>query len=265
MTQLRPRLLPALVPKFLLASFCLFWFSDTVADPDLWGHIRFGQDILRTGSIIQTDTYSYRTGGQPWMNHEWLSEVIFAAIYDRSGPTGLIVTKVVIALLIVGLCDHHLRHRGFGPFASVLLLVLISIPFRMGLGTVRPQVLTYLLFLLELLIFDRADEGGVSGLCVLPILFAAWVNLHGGVLAGLGVLGMWIAVRVIHRPLDKAGSSTRNRAAVVHLGVLAIACAMALMLNPYGADLIRFLLRTGTVPGPRSPNGGPWMCSAYPA
>ena len=65
----------------------------TVADPDLWGHVRFGQDILRTGSIIQADTYSYRTAGQLWINHEWLAEVIFAGLYDRFGPTGLIVSK----------------------------------------------------------------------------------------------------------------------------------------------------------------------------
>src|SRR5215831_4222552 len=104
MTCTRPGRFLALIPLFLLASFCLFWFSDTVADPDLWGHIRFGQDILRTGSLIRTDTYSYRTAGQVWINHEWLSEVIFAGIYNRLGPRGLIVSKVFLSLLIIGLC-----------------------------------------------------------------------------------------------------------------------------------------------------------------
>ena len=28
----------------------------TSADPDLWGHVRFGADILRSGNIHQVDT-----------------------------------------------------------------------------------------------------------------------------------------------------------------------------------------------------------------
>src|SRR5262245_36222404 len=87
----------ALVPGVMLASFCLFWFSYTIADPDLWGHIRFGLDILQTGCVIQQDNYSYRTGSQPWINHEWLSEVIFASAYSSGGPAGLIAFKLIVS------------------------------------------------------------------------------------------------------------------------------------------------------------------------
>src|SRR5271166_3713947 len=154
MTVDRSRGFRSLAPSCLLAGFCLFWFSDTVADPDLWGHIRFGQDILRTGSIRQLDTYSYRTGGQVWMNHEWLSEAIFAGIYDSAGPRGLIVFKVILGLVIVGTCHAHLLRRGLGPYLSAILLMLICTPFRLGLATIRPQIFTYLLFLIELLLIE---------------------------------------------------------------------------------------------------------------
>ena len=158
---------PDLGAMSLLVGFCLFWFSDTIANPDLWGHLRFGRDILRTGSIIQADVYSYRSGEEPWINHEWLSEVIFATIYDRSGPGGLIAFKVVLSLVVLGLCHAHLRRRGLGPFRSVLLLVLISVPFRMGLATIRPQMFTYLVFLLELVLIEKTTQGTdtASGHC----------------------------------------------------------------------------------------------------
>jgi hypothetical protein len=250
MARARSRPLIAIAPSALLASFGIFWFSDTVADPDLWGHIRFGQDMLRAGSIIRADTYSYRTAGQTWINHEWLSEVIFAGINDRTGPRGLIVFKVFISLLILGLCHAHLRRHGLGAFRSVCLLLLMSIPFRMGLGTIRPQIFTYLFFLLELLLLEKAEEGHEYRLWALPILFAAWVNLHGGVLAGVGTLGLWIAVRLVERLGDTAGSPNRKLGAVVHLGLVGIACGLALLLNPYGAELAPFLLRTATVPRP---------------
>jgi hypothetical protein len=232
----------------LVVSFCLFWFSDTVADPDLWGHVRFGQDILRTGAIAWSDDYSYRTGGQRWINHEWLSEVIFAGIYNRSGPQGMIVFKVLLSLLLVGLCYLHLRRRGLGPFRSVLLLVLASIPFRLGLGTVRPQIFTYLLFLFELLMLADAVPGREHRLWALPFLFAVWVNLHGGVLAGVSILGLWIGARVVGHLRDENSPRLRRFGAVLQLGLLATACSLALLVNPYKAELLRFLLRTATVP-----------------
>ena len=49
----------------------------TSADPDLWGHVRFGADILRNGSIHQVDTYSFDSD-RPWVNHEWGAEVLAA-------------------------------------------------------------------------------------------------------------------------------------------------------------------------------------------
>jgi len=237
-------------PVSLLAAFTLFWYSDTVVDPDLWGHIRFGQDILRTGSIIQIDTYSYRTSGQPWINHEWLSEVIFAGIYNRAGPAGLIVFKVLVSLLLLGLSYAHLGRRGLGPLPSVLLLLLISIPLRMGLGTIRPQMFTYLVFLIQLLLLETATTGRAYRLWALPVLYAIWVNLHGGVLAGVGVLGIWVAVQLLDRLRSEPGRLISSLMALFPVALLSVACGLALLVNPYRAALLEFLLRTATVPRP---------------
>jgi hypothetical protein len=234
----------------MLASAGVFWFSDTVADPDLWGHVRFGQDLVRTGSIIRSDVYSYRTAGQRWINHEWLSEVVFAGIYDRWGPPGLIVFKVAASLLLVGLCYVHLRRGGLGAYASLVLLTLMVVPLRMGLGTMRPQLFTYLFFLLELVVLGKAARGPVHWLWVLPFALAAWVNLHGGVLAGVGTLVVWILVRAVDAVRDTGRPLPLRLGAVAHLAAVAMACGLALLANPYGAELIGFLLRTATVPRP---------------
>ena len=39
----------------------------TWADPDLWGHVRFGGDILRTG-LLSVDPYSF-TSDIPWVKY----------------------------------------------------------------------------------------------------------------------------------------------------------------------------------------------------
>src|SRR5262245_58073716 len=69
--------------------------SVTRGDPDLWGHVRFGQDLLRSWTLSSTDPYSFTTD-RPWVNHEWLSEVIFALAYGVTGPIGLIALKLLI-------------------------------------------------------------------------------------------------------------------------------------------------------------------------
>src|SRR5690349_978476 len=58
----------------------------TRADPDLWGHVRFGLDILARPGLSSVDPYSF-TQDIPWVNHEWLSELFMGAAYAAGGPS----------------------------------------------------------------------------------------------------------------------------------------------------------------------------------
>ena len=60
-----------------LGVAAFFMIATTHADPDLWGHVRFGLNILEHGRLHTADPYSF-TSGRSWVNHEWLSEVAFA-------------------------------------------------------------------------------------------------------------------------------------------------------------------------------------------
>src|SRR4029453_19586345 len=48
---------------------------------DTWWLLRAGRETLQTGSVPLTDTYSYTASGLFWPTHEWLTEVIFYALY----------------------------------------------------------------------------------------------------------------------------------------------------------------------------------------
>jgi hypothetical protein len=76
------------------------------------------------------------------------------------------------------------------------------------------------------------------------------VNLHGGALAGIAMLGLWIVARIARHIKHDSGTVNRGWGAVLHLGLLGTICGLALLLNPYAAELPRFLLRTATVPRP---------------
>ena len=82
--------------KFLVLAYAFNLFSLITADPDLWGHIKFGEDIWSELSIPKTDPYSYTAFGLPWVNHEWLAEIIFFLIFNLAGSTGLLAFKLGI-------------------------------------------------------------------------------------------------------------------------------------------------------------------------
>src|SRR5258708_7669126 len=92
----------------LVLSIGLYRTSETIAEPAFWGHLKLGQDMLRTGPPPATDPYSYVSGGQPWTEWEWLAKASFALLYDGAGPSGLILFKVVSSLVIFGLLYRHL-------------------------------------------------------------------------------------------------------------------------------------------------------------
>jgi len=51
-----------LVEKLILVVVVLasaLSMSPNVADPDLWGHVQYGRDVINTGEIAETTSYSF--------------------------------------------------------------------------------------------------------------------------------------------------------------------------------------------------------------
>ncbi|MFV1988688.1 MAG: hypothetical protein ACC682_15545 [Gemmatimonadota bacterium] len=221
--------------------------APTVADPDLWGHILFGRRTVSLG-LERVDPFSYLSGGQPWINHEVLSEVAFGVLYDAGGVLALTSMKMLVALLTVGLIYHHLVKRGSDPLRAGILLVAAIVLMIPGFATVRPQIFSFFFFCLTLLVLFKVDDGQERWLFALPVILAIWINFHGGVLAGAGIMGVWGMARVW-----EAWCATDRRTALIDLwkpAAAGVASALALLANPYGWELPRFLLLTATVPRP---------------
>ena len=70
----------------------------TSADPDLWGHVRFGLDLLAQHRLPSVDPYSF-TQDIPWINHEWLSELLMGVAYQSAGATGLALLKGMLVVV----------------------------------------------------------------------------------------------------------------------------------------------------------------------
>ena len=236
----------------LVFGIAIMGFARTTADPDLWGHLRFGLDLLETGRVIRPDPYSYLTAGVTWVNHEWLAEALMAIAWRAAGAfgapaaaTGLVLLKLTMVVAVVAIAYWHLLWRGLSAIAAgtiVLAYLPVLLPW---LGAVRPQMFTYACFALTLAVIARAEEGQPRMLWLLPPVFALWANLHGGFLAGGGICVLWLIARAVQRFFGGATSTWRDEAQRIWLPV--IAAGFATLATPYAGELWLFL-RTALTP-----------------
>lgn len=231
-----------LASRLLIFTSALYLFSYITADPDLWGHIKFGADHLLTGELARKDPYSFTAHGNRWINHEWLVELLFYLTYRFLGDAGLLIGKLAIGLctvwILLKICDMRRRT----PLALAFGMVLAIYTARKGF-MVRPQVFSFLFFACFLYIFHLNFFKGKDRLFLLPLLMAVWVNLHGGFLMGwalvIGVAGWKTLERVAFR---------KSVPGLGRLWILVLAGSLATLVNPYGYRLLVFLYQTLSVP-----------------
>src|SRR5215467_5012278 len=65
---------PAMLGACLVAAL-VSQLRNFQVDPDLWWHIKVGQDIMRIHRWPTNDPYSFTVLGAPWLAHEWLGDV----------------------------------------------------------------------------------------------------------------------------------------------------------------------------------------------
>lgn len=231
----------------LVFSALLFAVTATPADADLWGHVLFGRDTLAAGAVPRLDPYSFLTSGQEWINHEWLAEVVFAWTWSYGGTIGLVGLKTAAVLLVALLLYRHFRRESLSPLAASLLLGVVMTLVLPGVRPIRPQLFTYLCFLLLLLALHRAGRRGPATLWLIAPVMAFWANSHGGFLAGVAVLGIWGGTRLAATVVE---GRDHPRRVLLQAAAWALPLAVAVsatLLTPYGADLWVFL-RTAFAP-----------------
>src|SRR3974377_689249 len=69
-------------------------------DPDVWWHIKVGENILQPHRLPTADPYSVPAPGSPWISYQWLGEVGLA-LAARAGLRGLSVLQVALSAVIL--------------------------------------------------------------------------------------------------------------------------------------------------------------------
>lgn len=237
--NLSEKLLEASVFLIVFAS-AFHLFSLVTADPDLWGHLKFGMDHVKQGALERTDPYSFTAYGYNWINHEWLCEVIFYLVYNAFSDAGLLYGKLLTGFAALGFLLLACFRRTVNPLVLAITGVLAVIGMSPGF-MIRPQLFSFLFFGVFLYVLHLFFTSRRNLLFLFPILTALWVNLHGGFLMGwaliLVVTGWETFSHVILR---------RKREGLWKIWVAFIALNLATLVNPYGYRLHVFLWETLT-------------------
>ena len=198
------------------------------SDPDLWGHIRFGQAVLREGNIIWRDPYSYSAPANLWLNHEWLSELVMGAIYNHLNVFGLKLMKVGCTALIMIFLVAAESEAGAPTLIQFATLITAAVTIAPQIQF-RPQIFSFALLsaLTYLLAREVYGRGGWLWLAI-PML-ALWANLHGGFILGIATLAIFTTVSTVQDIVARRGIVRALR-----LGAITALAISATLATPYG-------------------------------
>ncbi|MDP2587165.1 MAG: hypothetical protein Q8P33_00120 [bacterium] len=235
--QLKPRLAYGILFA-VLASGLLFASYKLPFDPDLFWHIRAGQDIARIG-IPFVDWYSHTLPTFFWINHEYLQDLFMGWVHGLVGFRGLSIVYAAITAFGLGVGVWWSMARRLGWLWSLGAGITIALASRSFIGA-RPQMVTYGLLLALVGVLRRAlRTGRLRWFILIPIIFAVWSNVHASFVAGFIVLLIFIvteSAKIAFKPYLKLGPVAGLR----QLGWLAIAGLVsvpATFANPYGWNI----------------------------
>jgi hypothetical protein len=220
----------ALLLLWLVAAGIWAGTQPTLGD-DMWWVLATGREIVQSGTIPEHEIFSFSAAGQPWYHQEWLTHVLFYSVLRAFGPDGLIAFKVALAVTIVVLLGVVAAKRSGSPFLGALAAAFAAWACRDDLD-VRAKVFTVLLSVVMLAIVNAYRSGAREHILLLvPLVMAAWVNLHYGFVYGLVVVGGYFAAETV-KSLTGLPDAPMPLTRSLLLGAALVAGALACLANP---------------------------------
>ena len=221
-----------------LSSF-VFLILKNDADPDLWHRMAVGKIFSQLGSVIYNDIFSYLPKNEMWVDHEWLSRVVFYSITSWWGDYGILTLQVLIMFTILILIYHinQLISPENKLRISYYLAALVGIHIGLS-STLRCQSFTYLFFTLWIYLLERVRRGNSRLIWIFPLTMLFWANMHGGFLAGIGLIGFYLI------------GDFFNKRNIKNYFLIIGSIIPVTLINPYGYKYWVYLMEAATMKRP---------------
>ena len=216
-----------------IALFTFFFCGQSIADPDIWWHLKDAQILVQQHHWIRFDQFSYTVAGTPWVNSEWLSELVFYGVWCIGGVKSLFFGYVVLVeLLMVGIltlayrASESIKAAGLAGGIAVLLAVVNFGPRTILFGWACLLAMMFVLW--------KLMNKGSAPLWTVPLIFLLWVNLHGSWLIGLIIYGIVVGSGFVSGKWGKVVAEPWTAVQKRKVLITSAAILPMLFINPYG-------------------------------
>lgn len=169
--------------KFIIASLIMIAmicaaFTVKIFQNDTFYTIKVGESILENG-LDMKDHFSWHKLDYTYPH--WLFDIIIYKIYDIGGLNAIYLSTILI-FIIIGITFYFINLKRNKSYFLSLLFSILAIIMLARFITMRAQLISYLLFLLEIFLIEQFLSNGkkryIIGLFIICILIA---NLHAAV------------------------------------------------------------------------------------
>ena len=188
--------------------------------------------------LPHTEALTVMAAGRPWIDQQWLAEVIFYGAWRIGGYSLLAGLAIALTALAYTVLAATMSRRGASP-GLVLCSATMAILSLSGWQFIRSQNFALPLFagLMAICLRDsEQDRPGRRLLLLLPLL-VLWANLHGSVLLGAALAVAYLSYRATLLARQKLYREAVKCAA---LGVAAVGSPLA---TPYGTQIVDYYAR----------------------
>jgi len=205
---------------------------------DVWHHMRCGCYAWHNGpGGIEPFSCTGQKLQLPWLQHEWLSQIVLYLWHQLLGPSGTVLMKAAMLSLGFWLLAMACRARGAGwdvTAAAVALAGLAGAPRFF----VRPEIFSFVLLGGLVWALEAAIAGRRRAAWLLPPGFALWANLHGAYVAGWAVIGLALVGVVVQQKVRWPRHEQPDDRLGLHLVLALAGCIVGVCVNPNGARLV---------------------------
>lgn len=202
---------------------------------DTWWHLAAGRFLVEQGRLPLVDPFSFGAGRGPWLNHEWLAEILFYLAFREWGLDGLFLLRTLGVVVAFGVLPLIGAYRlGVAPaWAAALVLACAMAAEGWAFFDARAYLFTYLgLSVTFLAGSETLRTGNPRFVLPLPVVTCFWANCHGGFI--LGPLALLVAAAGCCLP------PRRFRLAAWFAGVALLSLALCAVSTPYGLETLAF-------------------------
>lgn len=228
-----------LSPFLTEVLFCMVWFilqgMSGMVDTDVFYIIATGNYILSHGAP-HTNPF-ITTSGVPVAIQNWAYCAMTAWVQQSFGTAGLFILTILMIVGVYLVVRSLVVKTVTDPWARLICTVILTNLF--GYLNLRPEILTFLLIILELYGIEKYQKTGKKRyLGMIPVAMLAEVNFHASYWIMHLIVLLPYLVKFPCKRVTQTYMTGEMRRTLVFTAILSMP---VLLVNPYGLENVTYV------------------------